>query len=177
MDALTAAQRAKVRRAIASLRAEEPSAESGELNVVPFLDIVTNVLMFVLAGLALGFTTNLDVRAPSRSRSAPIDAQELTVILTHDGYIVKGHGGSIAPGCASVGSGVTIPLRDGYDAGALTRCARRLKDEVARSQRQIMLGANPDVPAQEVIRAMDALRSDADGELFPDVVLVVPSSG
>ncbi len=38
----------------------------GELNVVPFLDIILNVLMFVLATLAVTFTTRLEVSPPKK---------------------------------------------------------------------------------------------------------------
>ena len=62
-----------------------------------------------------------------------------------------------------------------YDVAGLTRCARRLKDEVpdADTERQVLVTANPNVPFQEVVRVMDALRRDEKGELFPKVVFTV----
>ena len=51
-EKLTAAQRSKIRR-LAAPKEIAPDEEAGELNIVPFLDIITNVLMFVLATLAV----------------------------------------------------------------------------------------------------------------------------
>ena len=48
MSELSAAQRAKIRR-LSQPRELSPDEEGGELNIVPFLDIVVNILIFVLA--------------------------------------------------------------------------------------------------------------------------------
>ena len=58
-EGLSAAQRSKIRRL--ATPAEDSVEESKEINVVPFLDIITNVLMFVLATLAVTFTASIDV--------------------------------------------------------------------------------------------------------------------
>jgi hypothetical protein len=36
-----------------------------------------------------------------------------------------------------------------------------------------MVTANPNVPFQEIVRVMDAVRKDEKGELFPNVVFTV----
>ena len=60
---LSAAQRSRVRRL--SARSElAPDEEGGELNIVPFLDIIMNVLMFVLATISVTFTTMIDSSPP-----------------------------------------------------------------------------------------------------------------
>jgi len=41
---LSAAQRAKIRR-LSAPRELSPDEEGGELNIVPFLDIITNILI------------------------------------------------------------------------------------------------------------------------------------
>jgi len=51
-EKLSAAQRSKVRR-LSRPRELAPDEEGGELNIVPFLDIITNVLMFVLATISV----------------------------------------------------------------------------------------------------------------------------
>jgi biopolymer transport protein ExbD len=193
-DALTAVQRTRIRRSIAARNGDDE--EGGhELNVVPFLDIITNVMMFVLASIAIVFTVSIAVRAPASGRKIGVtrpEGLELTVLVLKDGYFLKTRDASIAPGCRAVcvGScGATVPRvaassdesldRARYDADALTACARTLKDafesdapELAR-ETQVMISANPDVPFQEVVRAMDALRRDGRGELFSDVALGV----
>jgi len=178
-DTLSAAQRSKIRR-LAHAGGPSHDQQAGELNIVPFLDIITNVMMFVLASITITFTVTLGVKAltdrpgPHEPRPAALD---LAIVIGVDGYYVKGRAASIAPGCVGTGQGVTIPRADGrsYDADALQRCVRRLKDEVpgADSERQAMVTASPNVPFQEVVRVMDALRSDVRGELFPDVVFTV----
>jgi biopolymer transport protein TolR len=189
-DKLSAAQRSKIRK-IANPHEPDPSEEAGELNIVPFLDIITNVLMFVLASISVSFTVTLDSEAPKAGGGGPTvtikdESLNLTVLVGSEGYYVKGRGGSLAPGCKDFGSGVTVPLMSAsqdesttgkkFDAGTLQKCARALKDEIERMEHdetQVMISANPNVPFQEVVRVMDALRSDEKGPLFPKIVFTV----
>ncbi|MFI5300388.1 MAG: ExbD/TolR family protein [Polyangiales bacterium] len=188
---LSPAQRSKIRR-LATPREPDASDEAGELNIVPFLDIITNVMMFVLASISVSFVATLDTSAPHGPTSPGAgdvpnpSALNLTVLVGAEGYYVKGRGGSLAAGCEQLGTGVTIAMTSAaadesstarkYDNGALQRCARTLKNELeehGRQERQVIVSANPNVPFQEVVRAMDALRSDERGPLFPDVVFSV----
>ncbi|MBI2390643.1 MAG: biopolymer transporter ExbD [Deltaproteobacteria bacterium] len=188
-DSLTAAQRAKIRR-LSQPDDVAPDEEAGELNIVPFLDIITNVLMFVLASISVTFTISLLAEPPKQDRRGPGKIQEdtlnLTVIVASDGYFIKGRAASIAEGCAGIGGGrPTVPRVpaaptesfDGrkYDVVGLQKCARRLKEEVpnAAAEQQVLVTANPNVPFQEITRAMDAVRRDEKGDLFPNVVFTV----
>lgn len=174
-DTLSAAQRSKIRRLSAPA---EPQAgdESGELNVVPYLDIIMNVMMFVLASVTVMFTASIPTAAaqvsPRPVPAAP-EALQLTVLVTSQGVALKTAGGSVAPGCASVGAGVTIPNRGGdYDVVGLSACARSLKAQ-RPEETQVAVSASPDVSYQVLVRVMDALRRDDQGTLFPDVQLGV----
>ena len=40
--------------------------EGGELNIVPFLDIIVNILIFVLATVAVTFTATITTTPPAR---------------------------------------------------------------------------------------------------------------
>lgn len=189
-DKLTAAQRSKIRR-LSAPRELAPDEEAGELNIVPFLDIITNVLMFVLASITVTFTVSLMADAPKQGKggvkATPTEESlNLTVIIASDGYFIKGKAASIAPGCQGIGGGApTIPRIsatqaesfDGkkYDTVGLQKCARKLKDEVpgAEGETQVMVTANPNVPFQEIVRVMDTVRKDEKGELFPNVVFTV----
>ena len=51
---LSAAQRSRIRR-LSQPKEPEPGDEAGELNVVPYLDIIMNILMFVLASVSVSF--------------------------------------------------------------------------------------------------------------------------
>src|SRR4051812_50220496 len=64
-ERLSAAQRSKIRR-LSQPRELSPDEEGGELNIVPFLDIITNVLMFVLATVSVTFTATIDSFPPKR---------------------------------------------------------------------------------------------------------------
>ncbi len=195
-DKLSAAQRSRIRRLSApkELAADE---EAGELNIVPFLDIITNVLMFVLASITVSFTVTLDADAP-RGPSGGVKAQtqeeslNLTVLILEKGYYLKGRAASIAPGCTEPCTGncpPTVPRvqaapdesTDGqmYDGLALQKCVRALKSKLETdapnlaAETQVMISANPNVPFQEIIRAMDAVRRDDQGVMFPEVVFTV----
>ncbi len=68
MAKLSAAQRGKIRRL--SQPAElSPDEEGGELNIVPFLDIIMNILIFVLATVAVTFTATIDTTPPASKSS------------------------------------------------------------------------------------------------------------
>src|SRR5580693_10126278 len=100
-EKLSAAQRSKIRR-LSEPKELAPDEEGGELNIVPFLDIVTNVLMFVLATVSVTFTATIDSFPPraggAGARAPTTPTLGLTVIVVPDGFSIKARGGNIAPG-------------------------------------------------------------------------------
>lgn len=179
-DPLSAAQRGKIRR-LANPGEPSPEEEGGELNVVPFLDIITNVLMFVLATVAITFTATIETAPPRGTlfRGDPNDhALGLAVIVVRDGFSIKARGGNVAPGCSDTGAGLAVPKRGiDYDFGALKACATKIKGAVAdrpSPDRDVIISANPDVPYEVVIATLDAVRRTEEGkDLFPDVTFGV----
>ena len=176
-DRLSAQQRSKIRR-ISAPRELAPDEEGGELNIVPFLDIITNVMMFVLATVATTFTATIDTTPPRAGGGArnPKDTPSLslTIIVVQEGFSVKARGGNVAPGCNEAGSGLAIPKRDNdYDYAALNSCAKRLKglSPDFQGESNVTISANPNIPYQAIIGTIDALRkaNDTGEELFPDV--------
>lgn len=176
-ERLTAAQVAKIRR-LSQPRELAPDEEGGELNIVPFLDIIVNILIFVLATVAVTFTATIDTTPPSTGGSGvrqniESKALNLTVIIVPEGFAVKAAGGSVAPGCQGVGPGIAIGLRGSeYDYAALTECAARLKHASPdfADETQVTITANPGTPYQNMISTIDAVRATAQGEpLFTDV--------
>lgn len=180
---LSPAQRSKVRR-LSQPRELDPSEAGGELNVIPFLDIITNVLMFVLATLPAVFTVTIESNPPSlagaRTRAPDKPTLNLSLLLVNDGISLKASGGNIAPGCEGPGPGVTIPAkgrdpagRAQHDWAALRACAKRLKDSAPefKEETQVQILAEPGTDYQTVIWTMDAVRQSDDGKevLFPDV--------
>lgn len=175
---LSAAQRSRIRR-LARPDEAEAGAEAGELNIVPYLDIITNIMMFVLASVAVAFTGTINIQAAFAGPRLPepaTPALHLTALVSADGVALATADGHIAPGCGGVGAGVTVPKRGGeHDLVALGACARRIKGarpDLA-AETQVTLTASPDVAYQTVIAVMDALRRDDAGELFPEVHLGV----
>jgi biopolymer transport protein TolR len=177
-ETLSAAQRAKIRRIAAPTEALGED-EGGELNVVPFLDIITNVLMFVLATVAITFTATIETTPPRGSTIRPPTARTLglTVLVVQDGFSLKASGGNVAPGCADSGAGLAVPKRGAeYDYEALKACAVRLKASAPSfaEERDVTISANAQVPYDVVIATLDAMRrTDNGNDLFPTVSFAV----
>lgn len=138
---------------------EETSEASGELNIVPFLDVVVNVMMFLLATTtAAASVAQLDIELPGGVGNR-IPSLSLGVALADDGIVVSTDG-SLRPACAR------IPLRDGaYDFEALHGCLLGLRAQYPDEDRMI-LTADPEVPYEHIVGAMDAGRDS-----FPRVLL------
>jgi biopolymer transport protein ExbD len=175
--ALSAAQRSKIRR-LSQPRELAPDEEGGELNIVPFLDIVVNILIFVLATVAVTFTASIETTPPA-SRGSGVrseiqsEALNLTVLIVNDGFSLKASGGNIAPGCQGAGPGIAIPMLSGkYDYDELTRCATRLKNASPdyQDENQFYIAANPGTEYQTIIDVIDAMRTTSQGDvLFENV--------
>lgn len=174
---LSVAQRSKIRR-LSQPRELSPDEEGGELNIVPFLDIIVNILIFVLATVAVTFTASIETTPPA-SRGAgvrseiPSEALNLTIFIVNEGFSLKASGGNIAPGCQGVGPGISIPRKGGtYDYAALTDCAVRLKGASPdyQDENQFYIAANPGTDYQTIIDVIDAMRTTAQGDvLFENV--------
>jgi biopolymer transport protein TolR len=174
---LSAAQRSKIRR-LSQPKELSPDEEGGELNIVPFLDIVVNILIFVLATVAVTFTASIETNPPASKGAGvraeiPSQALNLTVLITGEGFSLKASGGNIAPGCDSVGAGYAVPKANGtYDFAGLTACAAKLKATSSdfADETQATITANPGIEYQVVIAVMDALRTTKAGDaLFENI--------
>ena len=177
--ALTAQQRGKIRR-LSQQRELAPDEEGGELNIVPFLDIIVNILIFVLATVVTTFTSSIETTPPSGKGSGvrseiQSEALNLTVFIVNDGFSLKASGGNIAPGCTGQGPGIAIPMTGGkYDYRALSECAARLKEKF-QDEDQAYITANPSTEYAIIINVIDALRSAPNGmELFNNINFKVP---
>jgi biopolymer transport protein ExbD len=170
-ESLSPAQRARIRR-LSTPREPEPGDEAGELNVVPYLDIMMNIMMFVLASVSVAFASTINTSA-AYAGPGPVPptpgALHLTVLVTSSGTALKTAAGPVAPGCTDMGPGIAVPIASGQqDLAALARCARWVK-QARPAETQVSVTASPDIPYETVISVLDALRADADGPLFPDV--------
>jgi biopolymer transport protein ExbD len=174
---LSPAQHAKIRR-LSTPAEPAPGEEGAELNIVPYLDIIMNVMMFVLATVSVTFATTIPASAaPIGPRTSGVpEGLRLTAMVTGRGVALTTADGAIAPGCNGVGPGLTVPS-DGaaYDLAGVTACARRIKGARPENaaETQVTVTASPDVPYSTLVGVMDSLRRDDAGELFPEVHLGV----
>lgn len=178
---LTAQQVAYVRKKTRH-HEPDPSEVAGELNIVPFLDIVTNLILFILMTSAqVVIVTDLEAHLPSlaRGRRASSDTEEhstlnLSVTITERGIVVSGSGGKLAPGCESTQTGNVITVvrnsDETFDWPSLTTCMARVHARFP-DEHVVILSADPRIEYQNLISAMDAVRSQGADPLFPDVML------
>lgn len=184
-EKLSAAQRSRIRRLTAP-KELAPDEEGGELNIVPFLDIITNVLIFVLATISVTFTTMIDTQPPKSGGSSSRPTKptlSLNIVVIDKGFLVSAFGQRIGEGCQGTGSGVAVGLttadgRQDYDYAALNACAKRLKNQVpeAAEETTATVTANKDIQYQVIISTIDAIRKAQDDgqELFTDIYFGVP---
>ena len=181
-NSLSAAQRSKIRR-LSQPKELSPDEEGGELNIVPFLDIIMNILIFVLATVAVTFTATITTTPPA-SRGSGVrkniesTALNLTVLIVEEGFSIKASGGNVASGCETVGAGLAVPKKGGqYDYAELTRCVAKLKrsNPDFSEENQAFISANPGTPYQDIVHVADALRATEKGDvLFDQINFKVP---
>lgn len=155
--------------------AEGDSVGKGELSIVPLLDVITNLVVFLLATASMvSMSSEVSAELPHSCRGAGCgrvpESLSLTVIVTEHTIRVAGAGGQLAAGCTTLSDGAPTIVRDGHEWDALRRCAGQLHTAFP-TEREVRLGADPLVPYEDTIAAMDALRQDESGPLFPEILL------
>ena len=137
------------------------SAHGEELNLVPYLDIVTTLMIALLAIAAYNETIHLKeahVEVPTWGKGPP--APELIVAIDAGGFAVAGPGGA-----------VRIPRSSGdFPYAALTASLRAAHD-AGGARLPAKLTATPSTPYRVVVATLDAMRNDASGALYPAVTL------
>lgn len=179
---LSARQRTYIRKKTTQGHVD-PSETVGELNIVPFLDIVVNLIMFLLVTseavlLIAQIESNLPKIAKGRSKSKAEEVQtplNLNVTVTDNGVIVSGSGGKLAPGCEGIDPGRAVTVaRKGkvYDWPGLTDCVAKVKTKF-EDEDTVTISADPQIHYEHVVAAMDAVRTKEQTELFPQVLVSV----
>ena len=167
--------RSQVRAACRRMRDhnEEIEEEAGELNLVPYMDIVTNIIIFLLASVvnqvALG---NINVSSPTISSGGGA-AQDtpppekpplnLTISVGASGFTVGASGG-VLPLIRKAANGQ-------YNYPALTAKLKEIKSNPDNAdETKANFSADANVPYDVVVATLDAMRQADDGKLlFPDV--------
>jgi biopolymer transport protein TolR len=166
--------------------------EVGELNIVPYLDIVTNLLMFMLLS-TVGIVTLgvLDVGTPrigepdgataqTTTPDQPKEELNLTVAITDRGFFVAGAGGVLGDkGGKDPTAGMdttrepTVPMKNGkYDYDGLTSQMATIKAGFPNESRVILV-AEMATQYEIIVQTMDACRERMvrKGEALERVVL------
>jgi len=166
--------RKQVRAAMRRMRAESDEAEEehGEINLVPYMDIVTNIIIFLLASVVQNVSFgNVNVVSPTIASGpgavAPEEPQHqlnLTVLAGGTGFTIGASGGMLP---------IIPKLPNGkYDYKALTAKLMEIKAEPENAEEtKATFNADATTPYDIVIETLDAMRVDPKGKkLFPDVV-------
>ena len=197
---MNAAQvRARARRAMErrAEQVEQDELESGEINLIPYLDIVTNLLLFMLISVAAGFflgqiSTTLPQHVPADQVAPTNPAQnpdekplQLIVSATKQGILlwsISGLEGTLDAPKAR------IPRLPAESASAAPRYDyQKLNDalyEIAKrhwlgklrplDSYDILLQLDPDIPYETLVHIMDAVRQRTPpgtkpGDLLPEM--------
>ena len=160
--------------------------ETGELNIIPYLDILMNLIIFILLSMS-GLATFgiLNVNAPNFGAGAgntdPLEKPPLlmSVSIGTGGFWLAATGG-VLPGAsegslpAAPGVGApTLPKKaDGtYDFLGLTEKMKEIKTAFP-AESKVIVAADKDIQYEILTQTMDALRETSDHKLlFPDVTL------
>ena len=162
-------------------QAEEMAEEGGEINLIPYLDIVTNVIMFLLATItfaaALG---DINVSSPTTASTAQLQNQpppepknelNLTVSVSDKGFTVAASGAVLYQGQTIEASGnispapagatlPTIPKKGAeFDYEGLAKLMAQIKaTPTAKNETKVIVNANPDIVYDVVVQVLDACR-------------------
>lgn len=159
--------------------------ESGELNIIPYLDILMNLIIFILLSMT-GLATFgiLNVNAPNYGGAAG-DGENpdkppllLTVAISPKGFYLAATGGVLpgAEGAVPAAPGEGVPtvakMADGaFDYNALNSKMKEIKTAFP-NESKVIIAADKDVQYEVLVLTMDALRETSDHKLlFPDVTL------
>lgn len=183
MPKLSPMQRQKIRKKT-KVRELDPSETVGELNIVPFLDIVVNLIMFLLMTTASVLAVvQIDAQLPTLARGVGGGGSEaqtplnLLVSLVPNGVVVTGSGGKLAPGCTRAANSasnsiVSVRKKNGkYDWQGLTDCVLKVKKNHP-DETQVKMTADPVIEYEHFVSAMDAVRHNDGEEVFPEVLIV-----
>jgi biopolymer transport protein TolR len=167
--------RSQVRAATRRMRdhVEELEEEAGELNLVPYMDIVTNIIIFLLASVVNQVAlTNINVSVPTISAGGGAASDEpppekpplnLTVSVGASGFTVAAAGG-VLPLIPKLPTGQ-------YDYKSLTVKLKEIKSDPTNAEEtKANFNADANIPYDIVVATLDAMRQGEDGKiLFPDV--------
>lgn len=168
---------------------EEMAEEGGELNLVPYLDMVTDILIFLLATVSFAAALgDINVTAPTTSNAVsvaqtppeqPKNDLNLTVSVSDRGFTIAASGAVLYQGFSFDPAGnlvqppgnvlPTIPKKPNgdYDYELLNKKMLEIKrTPTAAGETKVIVNANPDILYDTVVQVLDACRGKP--KLKPD---------
>jgi len=158
----------------------------GELNIVPYLDILMNLIMFMLLSITgLSAFGILNVSAPNYGGPSTQITEDgdkpkllLTVLISKKGFYVAATGGVLGqqqsqPNPAEAPPSIAKKTDGTYDYSALTESMVNVKKEFP-TESKVIVGAEGDIPYEVLVQTMDAIRETPGRDrklLFTDVTL------
>ena len=159
--------------------------EAGELNIVPYLDILMNLIIFMLLSMTgLAAFGILNVSAPNYGGASAAMQQEnpdqpkllLTVLISKQGFYVAGanavlgsEGGEPGKAPPTVGK---KPSGD-FDFEGLSAKMEQVK-KAFPNETKVIVGAEAEIPYETLIQTMDSIRETPGPNrklMFSDVTL------
>ena len=155
---------------------------AGELNLVPYLDITVNLVMFMLLSITglLEFAS-VNVNAPKYGPSVGASAADpnekkllLTVAISKKGYFIAGAGGILGNDDTQGTAGEpTIPVKGSdQDYAGLTAKLAQVKAAFPTETR-VIFAADADIRYETLVKTMDAAREHEGKLMFFDVSLSI----
>jgi biopolymer transport protein TolR len=151
-----------------------------ELNLVPYLDMMTVLVLFLLVTITsfLSFTMlnasipQLSTEGPPQPPAATKKAQLLLMVrVTKAGFVLDPN----VQGGQAVKQAAIGKLPDGgFNFGELTNGLSAIKAKF-NDETRVLLIAEPNIIYDDIVHTMDAVRerTAGAGDLFPDVTLSI----
>jgi biopolymer transport protein ExbD len=151
---------------------------SEELNLIPYLDIMVNLIMFLIVITAyIAEMKEVEVLAPGGPPpDGGTDTEDkpppfLTIAIYSNGFALLGSDPAAVPAWQVEKQGGEYPY------AALQAQLKNYKDQYKLAE-NLMITADGKIPYAIVVKTMDAARTDAKGaSLFPGVTLGVVTQG
>ena len=152
------------------------------LNLTPLMDVMSNLLFFLLASFGATMVAIMPTTVPtvSSGESTPDpekteDSVNVTLRADATGLTLKCESDTLAPDLLK-DLGGKIPKKDGqYDYKQLTATLKSIKEKY-RASKSVVVVPDDNVPYEIIVKILDAARDTRlvdtkNAILFPDVVL------
>jgi biopolymer transport protein ExbD len=152
------------------------------LNLTPLMDVMSNLLFFLLASFGATMVAIMPTTVPtvSSGESAPADdkkedAVNVTMRADAAGITLKCESDTIAPDLLKDMGGKIPKVNGQYDYKQITSTLKNIKEKY-RASKSVVVVPDDNIPYETVVKLLDAARDTRlidtrNAILFPDVVL------